>query len=255
MHFIDSHAHLTDGDGYDDLDKIIEKARVANVTRIINICSDKASLEKGLLLKDKYDFIYLAAATTPHDVEKDGVDFYPIVVDAAKNRKIIAIGETGLDYYYEYSKKEIQKKFLIKYFLLAREYNLPIIIHCRDAFLDLFSIADEFYNNKKALIHCFTGKEEEANEVLKRGWYISFSGIITFKNSENLGNIIKDTPIDRILIETDSPLLSPQSKRGKKNEPANLIEIAECIAKIKKISLQEVAKNTFANAVKFFSLK
>lgn len=255
MHFIDSHAHITDDNVYENIDEIIERAKRLNVTKIINICSNKESLDKGILLKEKYESIYLTAATSPHDVEKEGEDFFPLVEDACINKKIIAIGETGLDYFYEYSKKEIQKKFFIKYLLLAKKFNLPVIIHVRDAFLDLFSIADEFYQNKKALLHCFTGNESEAKEALSRGWYISFSGIVTFKKSENLRKVVKEIPMDKILIETDSPYLSPESKRGKRNEPSNVIEIAEFIAKIKNLSLKEVAKITYANTINFFSIK
>ncbi len=255
MDFIDSHAHLTDQNVYENLDEVVKRAKKANVTKIINICTDKDSLEKGLLLSEKYDFIYTAAATTPHLVETQGEDFFPIVEKAIIDKKIIAVGETGLDYYYEYSKKEVQKNFLIKYLLLAKKYNLPVIIHSREAFFDLFSIADKFYQNQKAVLHCFTGSQDEANEVLKRGWYISFSGIVTFKKSDELRNILKIIPLDKILIETDSPLLSPQSKRGKKNEPANLVEIAECVAKVKNLTLAGIAKITYDNTIRFFSLK
>jgi len=255
MDFFDSHAHLTDQDAYENLDEIIERAKMANITKIINICSDKISIEKGLLLTKKYNFIYTAAATSPHMVEKEGDFFFPVVENLAKNKKIVAIGETGLDYFYEYSNKEIQKKFLIKYFQLAKKYNLPVIIHARDAFLDLFSIADEFYyQNEKAVLHCFTGNEKEAKEILKRGWYISFSGIVTFKNNYTLRKVLKYIPMDKILIETDSPLLSPQSKRGKKNEPANLVEIAQYIANEKNIILEELAKITYENTSRCFSL-
>jgi TatD DNase family protein len=254
MIFFDSHAHLTDENFYENIDEIIERSKKASITKIINVCGDKKSLEKAYLLTKKYNSIYNAAATTPHDVEKEGDIFFPIVDKAASNRKIIAIGETGLDYFYQYSPKDIQKKFLKKYFELAKKYNLPVIIHCREAFVDLFAIADGIYQDKKAVLHCFTGTKKEALEVLNRGWYVSFSGIITFKNSEDLRKIVKIVPLNRILIETDSPFLAPQSKRGEKNEPANVVEIAKIIAKIKNESLEKIAKITYENASNLFSL-
>jgi len=252
MHFIDTHAHLTDLDAYDNLDEIIKRAKDANVLKIINICTNKASLEKGLRLAEKYDCIYNTAATTPHDVEKEGDIFFPIVDQIAENKQIVAIGETGLDYYYKYSPLETQKKFLQKYIKLAKKYNLPLVIHCRESFSDLFKIADTEGLKSKAVLHCFTGTQIEAKEVLKRGWYISFSGIVTFKNSNELREVIEIVPLDRILIETDSPYLAPQVKRGKKNEPANVVEIAKTIAGVKNMNLDEVANITYKNAINFF---
>jgi TatD DNase family protein len=254
MHFIDSHAHLTDQNVYENLPEVILRAKKANVSKIINICTDKDSLDKGLDLSEKYDFIYLSAASTPHDVEKNGEEFFKLVEKAIINKKLVAIGETGLDYHYELSKKQIQKKYLIEYLLLSKKYNLPIIFHVREAFSDLFSITDEFYKNQKALLHCFTGTLQESKQVLDRGWYLSFSGIVTFKKNDDLRNVLKTIPLDRILIETDSPLLAPQSKRGKKNEPANVVEIAECIAKVKNLSLEKIAEITYENTIKFFCL-
>jgi len=172
----------------------------------------------------------------------------------AKEKKLIAIGETGLDYFYGLSKKDLQKKYLINYFRLAIKHKLPLILHCRDAFLDLFEIADKEFVDQKALLHCFTGTQKEVRNVLDRGWYVSFSGIITFKNSNDLIEIVKICPLDRILIETDSPLLAPQSKRGKLNEPAYVVETAQMIASIKNVSLEEIAKITFDNAMKFYQM-
>ena len=167
------------------------------------------------------------------------------------NKKLIAIGETGLDYFYGFEKKEFQKLFFKNYLKLAKETNLPLVIHARDAFEDIFKVADEI-EHKRAVLHCFTGTKKEAKKVLDRGWLISFSGIITFKTSSDLRDVLKDIPIESILIETDAPLLSPQSKRGKKNEPSNIVETAEVIADIKNISLEEIAKITSDNANKFF---
>ena len=252
MQFFDSHAHLTLQDEYENIDEIVDRAKKANVTKIINVCTNRSSLEEGLRLSKKYDFIHNSAATTPHDVDYQEDVFFSFVDQMAKEKKIIAIGECGLDYFYGKEKKDLQKKYLINYLHLAKKHNLGVIIHCRDAFLDLFEITDKEFINKKACLHCFTGLEKEAHEVIDRGWYISFSGIITYKNAQDIRDIVKNVPLDRLLIETDSPLLAPQSKRGKLNEPANLEEVAQMVADIKKISLEEIAQITFDNATKFY---
>ncbi len=253
MEFIDTHAHLTSPDLFPEIGDILSRAKSANVAKIVNICTDVDTLQKGLVLKEKYPWIYNTAATTPHDVEKEGEEVFPIVKKHV--RDLVAIGETGLDYYYMHSKKEIQKDFFMKYLHLAIEIDLPIIIHCRDAFDDLFAILDAEYKGKPTLLHCFTGTMEEAKEAINRGYYVSFSGIVTFKNSEPLREVAKIVPLDRLLIETDSPYLAPQSKRGKVNEPSYLPEVAEMIASVKNVSLEEIAKQTKENAERFFRLR
>ncbi|OGN59708.1 MAG: hydrolase TatD [Chlamydiae bacterium RIFCSPHIGHO2_12_FULL_27_8] len=250
MNFYDTHAHLT----FKEIDlDVIKRAKESNVNKIINICTDKSSLMKGIELASKYDFIFNAAATYPHDVDNEGKEFFEIVKKYAIEKKLIGIGESGLDYYYEHAEKEEQKKYLKKYFELSLSLNLPIILHCRNAFKDLFEISDTFYKSKKALLHCFTGTIEEAKEVLKRDWIIAFSGIITFKNSDDLREVVKYVPLEKMVIETDAPYLAPQKYRGKKNEPSYIIETAKMISEIKNISLEEVAFKTTANAENFFN--
>lgn len=251
---IDSHAHLTSKDILEDLDGVIQRAKAVGLTYVINICTDQDSLDEGIALAKREDFIFNAGATTPHDVEKEGELLFPVFEKKALNKELIAIGETGLDYHYYLSSKEIQKKFLIKYCHLAEKTDLPLIIHCRDAFSDLYEITKQEYKGPTVL-HCFTGSIEEALEGVKRGWYVSFSGIVTFKKSESLRQIAKEIPLEKILIETDSPYLAPQSKRGKKNEPSFLIETAQCLANIKEISFEEFALATSNNAKAFFRLK
>lgn len=252
--FIDAHAHLTSPDVFPDIEGILARARQQGVKKIVNICTDPESLEKGLDLAAKHPWIYNTAATTPHDVDKEGELFWPDVVKAAEKKKLVAIGETGLDYHYEHSDRKVQKEYLSRYFLLAAKSHLPLVFHCREAFGDLFAMADQEYKLKPAVLHCFTGDIGDAKGVLERGWYISFSGIITFKKSEALREAVKYAPLDRILIETDTPYLAPQSKRGKPNEPSYLPETAAFIAQIKEVSLAQVASATSVNASKFFSL-
>ncbi len=254
MELIDSHAHITSKELLNYLEDLLVRAQRANVKKIVNVCTDKLSLERGILLKDKYNWIYNAASTTPHDVEKEGDKYFSFFSDNAKARNLVAIGETGLDYYYKHSSVEMQKKFLEKYFKLALETNLPVILHCRDAFEDLFAIAKNSYPSEKVVLHCFTGTKKDAKEALNRGWYISFSGIITFKKSTDLLDIVKYVPLDKILLETDTPFLAPESKRGQLNEPGNLMEIADKVADAKKCLIEEVALATSSNAKNFFSL-
>lgn len=253
MTFIDTHAHLTSEAVLPHLSEVLQRAQQSGIKKIINICTDQKSLEEGLLLREKTPWVYNTAATTPHDVETEGESFFPLVEDAAAKRKLIAIGETGLDYFYEHSNKKVQQAFLLRYFALALKMKLPLIFHCRDAFTDLFSMADSAYKGAPAVLHCFTGKLEEAKGVLDRGWLVSLSGIVTFKKSEGLREVAKYVPLDRLLIETDSPYLAPQSHRGKQNEPSFLPETAQEIAKVKAISLEELAQACTENTERFFS--
>ncbi len=231
------------------------RAQKANISKLINICTDPPSLKEGLLLQEQFPhFLYTTAATTPHDVEKEGESFFPLVEAAIQEQKLIAIGETGLDYFYEHSPKQTQQEFLSRYLALALQTKLPIIFHCREAFEDLFSIATREYPSDKVLLHCFTGTLEEAKRGLELGWMISFSGIITFKKSETLREVARYVPLDRILIETDAPYLAPLSRRGKQNEPSYLAETAECIASLKGISFETIASHTTRNARQFFAI-
>lgn len=250
---IDSHAHLTNTDVLPEVDAMIERAKRLSVEKIVNICTDEESLKEGLLLAKRQKGIYNTAATTPHDVEKEGASFFPIVEAAVS--ELVAIGETGLDYFYEHSPKKLQQHYLSRYFELARKVNLPIIYHCRDAFEDLFAMADEQYRDRPAVLHCFTGSIDEARGCLDRGWFISFSGIITFKKSDALREVVKFVPLDRIFVETDTPYLAPQTKRGQTNEPAFVVETAEKIAELKDVELDVVERTTTLNITQFFGLK
>lgn len=259
MEFTDSHAHLASEEVYTQVDAIVSRAEAALVKTIVNICTDPLTLERGISLSKRYPNIYNTAATTPHDVEKEGESAFPIIKAHALAKKLVAIGETGLDYHYTHSPKELQQDFLRRYLHLALECQLPVVIHCRDAFADFFSILDSDYvvngKHQKGVLHCFTGTVEEASEVLARGFYLSISGIATFKKSEQLRDVIRMTPLEQLLIETDTPYLAPQSHRGELNEPAYLVEIAKVVANVKGIDLKEVAKVTSANAKALFNLR
>jgi TatD DNase family protein len=253
---IDSHAHLTSSLVFEKIEDILERAKGVGIGAIVNICTDLWSLEKGLQLSEKYSWIYQAAATTPHDVEKEGEEVFERMAQAARQGQLQAVGETGLDYYYEHSNRAIQQQFLVRYLHLALDCKLPVIIHCREAFSDLFAILDAEYQVEGKLapgiLHCFTGTMADAEEVLKRGWMLSLSGIVTFKKSLELQEVARTIPLEQLLIETDTPYLAPQKYRGQQNEPAFLVETASFIASLKGVTLEEVAAATSSNAKKIF---
>jgi len=254
---IDSHAHLSCETLRESLDQILPAAKAAGIDRVFNICTNPEELAHGLALCQQYPWVYNVGSTTPHDVEKEGESAFGAFAQAAREKKLVAVGETGLDYFYEHAPKKSQQEFLRRYLRLALECNLPVVIHCRDAFEDLFTILDEEYriDGKWApgLLHCFTGTQEEAQRLVSEGWLISFSGIVTFKKSEVLRQVAASVPLANILIETDAPYLAPQSKRGKTNEPAYLVETAHCMAKIHGCAFEELAKQTSKNANHFFN--
>lgn len=250
----DSHAHLSSPTFDNQTDQLIDRAWQLGVRGIVNICTDADSLEKGLALSKKYPWIYNAGATTPHDVELEGEKMFPIFAKQAHEGAFVAIGETGLDYFYEHSDRSLQKRFLCRYLELAISCNLPVIIHCREAFEDLFTLIDSHYEDRVGLLHCFTGTEREAAQLIDRGWSLSISGIVTFKKSQPLRDVVKTIPLENILVETDAPYLAPQSQRGKNNEPSFLQETIETIARVKELSLEQVATRCYENARALFRL-
>lgn len=252
MQLIDTHAHLTSETLLPAVDSILARAREAHLERIVNICTDPKSLREGLLLSENEPWISNAGATTPHDVEKEGESCFALFAEAAESGKLVAIGETGLDYHYEHSNRKVQQQFLTRYLHLALACKLPVIFHCREAFADLFQIADQEAKGISAILHCFTGTNEEAMAAVRRGWMVSFSGIITFKKSEALRRTAGLVPLENLLIETDAPYLAPQSRRGEVNEPAFIVETAKCLAGLKGVSLQEMAEITVQNARRIF---
>jgi len=249
---IDAHAHLTNEAFSEDINAVLERAHQAGVQAIVNICTHPSEVEKGLALSRDFPWIYTVAATTPHDVEKEGEKCFSQMEYYAQSGALVAVGETGLDYHYYANSKEIQKHFLRRYLNLAKQCDLPIVIHCREAFDDLFQILDEEFSGQPGVLHCFTGNWEEAQQVLARGWYVSFSGIVTFKKSIELQEIAKKIPIAQLLIETDAPYLAPLPLRGKRCEPAYLLETAKFISNLRGMSLEELAATTARNTRTLF---
>lgn len=248
----DSHAHLSFLG--EEVSSFLTRAQMAHVTRIMNVAVDAPSLERGLFFQKEYQSteIVLAAATTPHDVKSSEDPFFSEVTHAAQKGLLSAIGECGLEYHHTPETKNLQQEVFLRYILLAIEEDLPLIVHCRDAFSDLFALLKQFNNDVQGVLHCFTGTYEDAKALLERGWYISFSGIITYPKSASLQEVVKKIPLDKILVETDSPYLAPQTKRGKKNEPSFLPEIVAKIAALKELPFDVVAEATFQNTSLLF---
>lgn len=251
--FIDSHAHLTMPDLFCDLHEVLKRAQAMHVTRIINVCTDHESLQRALEMRHAIPWVSHAAATHPHDVAMDD-PFLPLVAQRAQERQLVAIGETGLDYHHTSENKALQQCSLGCYCDLARKTQLPLIIHCRDAFEDLFALMDGEGPGAAVVLHCFTGTLAQAKQVLDRGWLLSLSGIVTFKKSEALREVAAYVPIHRLLVETDAPYLAPQSRRGHRNEPSFITETVACIAQCKGINPMDLASAISENARAFFSL-
>lgn len=255
MTLIDSHAHLTSSAFTSkEVEAMIQRALDSGVESIINIATTNESLKTGLELQKIYPFIKNAAATTPHDVQKEGEFAFDYFEKEALNQQLVAIGETGLDYYYEHSDRICQQTYFIKYLDLAKRTSLPVIIHCREAFKDLLAIIDSHFAQKPFLIHCFTGSIEEAKAVFDRGGMISFSGMVTFKKSLEIQEVARMAPLHSFLIETDTPFLAPVPYRGKVNQPAYVVEVAKMVAHLKGLSLETIATSTLSNTKRFFNI-
>ena len=257
MEFFDSHAHYNDEKFDDDREMILEKIYDNGVTKFIVAGYNLESSKKALEIANKSSYIYATAGISPNDVTEREILIEQIqeVEELAKAGKIVAIGEIGLDYYWNKENKEYQKEVFIKQIELANKMNLPIVIHTRDAVMDTIEILkNKIKPVKLGVFHCCPLNRELVKEALKLGFYISLSGTITFKNSKNANEIIELIPIDRMFIETDSPYLSPEPNRGKRNDSRNLKYIAQKIAEVKKIPVEEVAKMTYKNTCVLFKI-
>lgn len=257
MEFFDSHSHYNDEKFNDDRDEILQRIYDSGVSKFIVAGYSLESSENALKIASRSPYIYATAGISPNDVPKKELLMkqLQIVEKIAKDKKIVAIGEIGLDYYWNKENKEYQKEVFIKQIELANKMNLPIVIHTRDAIMDTIEILkNKIKPIKLGVFHCCPLNRELVKEALKLGFYISLSGTITFKNAKNANEIIELIPIDRMFIETDSPYLSPEPFRGKRNDSRNLKYIAQKIAEVKKISVEEVAEKTYKNACQLFDI-
>lgn len=251
----DSHAHYNDKRFEDDVDEVLSLMPQNNVGAILNACSSIDEIPYILKLCEKYPFMYASVGVHPHEVSKMCENDIEILKEYSKNKKVVAIGEIGLDYYYDYSPRDLQKKWFARQLELAREINLPVIIHDRDAHLDSLKVLkDGKVHECGGVFHCYSGSAEMAREVLNLDMYIAFGGSLTFKNAKNPVESAKYVPLERILIETDCPYLAPEPNRGKRNSSLYIHLVAEKLAQIKGISVEEVEQQTFINAQKCFRL-
>lgn len=252
----DSHAHLDDEKFDDDREKVINSLKENGVDLIVDPGADISSSVQAVNLSKEYENIYAAVGVHPHSAKDMNEDTLKILKALSKNDKVVAIGEIGLDYHYDNSPRDVQKKWFKEQIKLAKELNLPIIIHTREAQKDTFDIVKEEYDeNLRGVLHCYSGSLEMAREYLDMGFYISFAGPITFKNSKVPKQVAKEVPLDKLLVETDCPYLTPEPHRGKRNEPLYVRYVASTIAELKGITFEEVARRTKENAIRFFEIQ
>jgi TatD DNase family protein len=251
---IDTHCHLDFSQFAPDRGQVIQRAKEQGIDYLINIGSSLEGSQKSLELAQQYDFIYATVGIHPH--EADGADKNSIeaLSALAKKDKVVAIGEIGLDYFKNFSRKENQKPLFLSLLKVAKELNLPIVIHSREAEADILEALKPILPHK-IIVHCFSGDENFLRECLANGFFISFTCNITYRKADNLRNIVRLAPIEKIMLETDAPYLAPEGLRGQRNDPANVRILAEEISRIKGIKIQEVASITTENAKKFFNLK
>lgn len=251
--YFDSHAHLDDRRFNDDRDEIFRRMQENGVTRMMNIGCDLNSSLRSVAMAKQHPFVYAAVGTHPdaaHLLDDSVIAMYRSL---AANPKVKAIGEIGLDYHYEDNPREVQQIAFRRQLELAQELSMPVIVHEREAHGDAMKILDD-YPDVTGVFHCFSGSWEFARELLKRGWYLGFTGVITFKNARKAVEVVENAPLHRLLIETDCPYMAPEPHRGRRNDPSYVPLMAAKIAEIKGVSIEEAARVTTENAMRLFSI-
>lgn len=255
MELLDSHAHYNDEKFDEDRKLIIESIYNSGVTTIINAGYSLESSKKAIEIANNYHFMYATVGVSPNDIDNLEEDYIEELKQMSKAEKVVAIGEIGLDYYWNKENKEKQQEVFIKQIELANELELPIVIHTREAVMDTLDILKNKVTCKnEGVFHCCPLNVELVREALKLGFYMSFAGPITFKSSKNAEEVVKMVPMDKILTETDSPYLSPEPVRGTRNDSRNIQYIAQKIAQIKNMSIEEVTKQILKNAKTIFKI-
>ena len=256
LKIFDSHAHYDDDAFDEDREQLLIDVHNSGIERIVNIGCDVATSEATLKLTENYDYIYGAVGIIPHHVGDIGdKDIDRIRELANSSPKIVAIGEIGLDYYYDEPSRELQHKWFRAQLDLARELGLPVVIHSREAAMDTIQIMKDCHAEEiGGVVHCYSYSMETSDDFLKMGFYFGIGGVVTFKNSKKLVRAVEHIPLDRIILETDCPYLAPTPNRGKRNDSRNLRYVAEKIAELKGITAEEVAEITYANACRMYNI-
>ena len=248
MKLVDTHCHV-DSEQFDaDREAVIERARAAGVERMMAVGTGDGppDLEAAVRLADRYPFIYATIGVHPHDASKATEETFARLRELARHPKVLAVGEIGLDYHYDFSPRDVQREVFERQLDLAREAGKPIVIHTREAWSDTLETLRSHWQGE-GIMHCFTGDEAQAREALDLGFYLAFGGVLTFPKSESLRDAARMAPADRILVETDCPYLAPVPHRGKRNEPAFVVETARRLAEVRGVTPEEIARTTAEN--------
>ncbi len=256
---VDSHCHLDFPQLAEDLDGVVERARAAGVGRLLAICTNVDRLERNLELVSRFDDVHLAVGVHPHEASSAADLTVDRLIEITRHPKVVGIGETGLDFYYDNSPRPAQEASFRIHMAAARETGLPLIVHTRDADTETLRLLREGGAGQggdkplRGVIHCFSSSRQLAEEAVDFGFYVSLSGILTFKRSEELREIVRDLPLDRLLVETDAPYLAPVPKRGKPNEPSYVVHTAQTMAQVKGVAMAELAQATTDNYLTLFN--
>lgn len=256
---LDSHAHLDHSDFDADRDAVIMRARAAGLQYLLAIGGGDGPdhMDEALSIAKRYEWIYATVGIHPHEARQAEDRHFDMVRSAAGDPKVVGIGEIGLDYHYDHSPRDVQKRVLIRQLELAQEVKLPIVIHCREAWSDMRQIVDAHWARAGigGFLHCFSGSREDAVAFLDWGFLLSFAGNLTFKKAEPLRAVAREVPVDRLLSETDSPYLAPAPYRGKRNEPAYVLEVTRELASLHNLSEEDMGRQAVANFARLFRLE
>ena len=251
--FIDVHAHLND-EKFENVESIVENALSEKVNKIITAGFDISSSRKNLEIASRFPNVFATIGIHPEMVDELEKDYLEVLKDMSKNKKVVAIGEIGLDYHFKDDNKELQKEIFVKQIELANFLDLPVVVHSRDAMGDTLELLKKHPPKKESLLHCYSGSIESAKEFIKLGFSFSFGGVVTFNNAKNVVKVVEELPIEKIMLETDCPYMAPMPFRGKRNEPMYIPYIARKIAEIKNIEVEKIAEITTKNAEKMFKI-
>jgi len=257
LELVDSHAHVDMPEFEADRQEMLDRARAAGVRRMLAISGGPGSLDSALPFAEENDWIYFAAGVHPHEARLASPEHYETLSRLARHPRFLGWGEIGLDYHYDHSPKDVQDRVFREQLDLARAARKPIIIHCREAWPDCLAVLEQDWRSSGlgGIFHCFSGKVAEARQGMEMGFLISFAGNVTYPKAQNLRDVAAELPLESILIETDSPFLAPKSQRGRRNEPANVAEVARTIASVRNLAPERVASATSANFCRLFHLE